>query len=1110
MNGTNKALFIVFIIVAMLVVAPAASKAFAEVDSQVHDDSATMNAPDPIGQIAQQCGASASPFDGSHVADLSADGCDQATGITSNAGSLLPGGVTAITDEPSAGNGAARNGTLDLQADDGNRPASVKPNIPLPEPVAAPADNAAASLFLVPKSDAIRIRSTPVDGQIIDLVNLGEVIQVVEPATIAQNKIGVYDQWVEVRKQDGTTGYTAAWLYAIANAVTPDVANIAAPVPVAPVTPQANNVAALFIRAESDEVRVRTRPVDGQVVEVVNLGEVVQVLEPVSTAQAKIGKSGQWVQILTPEGKEGYTAAWLYAVDNLVVSPVTAVPADTTTSTADPNQTGGLYLQPKWSDIRVRATPIDGQVVDVVSEDQPIEVIEPVEVALPRIGVDGQWVKVRTADGIEGYTAAWLYDVADIRQPDTTTIDPLVSDTPDLGLVPDAANSQPVLTGPIPPLANSIAALNVPTGPSAEEAASQPAEPAPTSGETVVQSPDSPDSGVLPSVADLVNNIVPITVQLMDSTSVKSAELAINGYPLVSFTEEPFAYDLDTSLLASGEYKLTFSVVSNDGMELADDMYFEVAVDEPPLGSLLADTASPQVTDPPASAVTASPDPLAQPASDARRILTIDGQERPFNFEFSAEQGLVPTQIDTTTPNSLVINSPDSLGEVLSAPFIAIVPTPVRDFLTADRPTLAALIIILMVIILIPQGFFTIYWMTYTWNNPEVADEYQSPREFVEPQYSFTALVPARHEESVIKDTIRTVDRIDYPEHLKEILILIRDEDDDATIRAAKEVIEELGRDNIRLITFTDGPRNKPNGLNKGLKEATKDVVCIFDAEDEPHPDIYNIVNTVMVRDEADVVQSGVQLMNFGSSWFSAFTVLEYFFWFKSGLHAFTRKFNVTPLGGNTVFFKRHWMERLNGWDEQCLTEDADIGLRLTQMGAKIQIVYDAEHATREETPDTAENFIKQRTRWCQGFYQIFLKGGWAKLPSMKQKIVALYILLNSLLQASMIFFIPVGLYIALTQRIPVPIAMLSYVPIYILLAQMVTSLVGIREFTKAYGEHLPMFFTLRMIVYYYPYQLMLSVAAFRAVIRMMTRQGSWEKTAHANLHRQSQLSGVA
>ena len=1104
MYRTNKALYILIIVAALLVASPAASVAFAEIDSQISETAAVIEVPDSAQGSSQQCPAMSPPSNGTQASGRSGDGCDQESVMAASVAEPSTQGISAT---------ASSNETdTNAEAD----PRSVKASILIPEPAAPVANNNAVPLFLVPKNDAIRIRSAPVDGQVIDLVGFGEVVQVLESAASAQTKIGVFDQWVEVRKQDGTTGYTAAWLYTIANAVTPDVSRIAAPVTAAPPSSSRSNaVAALFIRAESDEIRVRTRPVDGQVIDLVNLGEVIQVLEPAATAQSKIGQNGQWVQVLTVEGTEGYTAAWLYAVEELVTPPVTEVSADTSPSaeaSADAAQDGSLYLVPKWSDIRVRAAPVDGAVVDIVLAGQRVEVIEAVTIALPRIGVDGQWVQVRTADGIEGYTAAWLYDVDEVLQPETSTIDPLVAETPDLGLVPDADGneSQAVLEGPIPPLENSIVELNVPTEPSTQtEAPDQTQSAQALNDETGVS--DEPDTtAALDPVTDLVNNIVPITIQVMDDFPVDSAELAINGYPLVSFTEEPFEYDLDTNLLDDGEYMLTFSVVSSDGMELADDLYFDVVVDEPPLGSLLAESASSPATDQAADEVTAAQDPDVSPSTDnARRILTIDGEERSFDFEFSVDQGLMPATIEVPE-DTLVIDSPDSLADVLSAPFVALVPAPARDFLTAERPMLAIIIILLMVIILIPQGVFTIYWMIYTWNNPEVAEEYQSPREFTEPQFSFTALVPARREEAVIKDTIYAVDRINYPDHLKEILVLIRDEDDDATIRAAQEAISDLGKDNIRLITFTDGPRNKPNGLNKGLKESTKDVLCIFDAEDEPHQDIYNVINTVMVRDEADVVQSGVQLMNFRSSWFSVFTVLEYFFWFKSGLHAFTRKFNVTPLGGNTVFFKRHWMERLNGWDDQCLTEDADIGLRLTQMGAKIQIVYDAEHATREETPDTAENFIKQRTRWSQGFYQIFFKGDWARLPSMKQKIVALYILLNSLLQASMIFFIPVGLYIAMTQTLPVPIAMLSYVPIYILLAQLVTSLVGIREFAHAYDERLPMFFTLRMILYYYPYQLMLSVAAFRAVIRMVTRQGSWEKTTHSNLHRQSQARGIA
>ena len=108
----------------------------------------------------------------------------------------------------------------------------------------------------------------------------------------------------------------------------------------------------------------------------------------------------------------------------------------------------------------------------------------------------------------------------------------------------------------------------------------------------------------------------------------------------------------------------------------------------------------------------------------------------------------------------------------------------------------------------------------------------------------------------------------------------------------------------MRVITFSDKPINKPHGLNVGLRNTTHEVVTIFDSEDDIHPDIFNIVNTVMSTEGARVVQCGVQLMNYHSRWFSALNVLEYFFWFKSRLH-YHAALGMTPLGGNTVFFAR-------------------------------------------------------------------------------------------------------------------------------------------------------------------------------------------------------------
>ncbi len=228
--------------------------------------------------------------------------------------------------------------------------------------------------------------------------------------------------------------------------------------------------------------------------------------------------------------------------------------------------------------------------------------------------------------------------------------------------------------------------------------------------------------------------------------------------------------------------------------------------------------------------------------------------------------------------------------------------------------------------------------------------------------------------------TIERVVRANYPLSLLEVLVICSI-DDNGTIAKAQQKVAQLRRKgvtNVNVAAFKNKPINKPHGLNVGLRHTHNEVVTIFDAEDDIHPDIFNVVNTVLLNEPVAVVQGGVQLMNYQSKWYSVLNVLEYFFWFKSRLHYHAR-LGMTPLGGNTVFFTREVLQRVGGWDEQDLTEDADIGIRISLLGERMRVIYDDRYVTREETPPTLSQFIKQRTRWSQGFLQTLLKGEWRR-----------------------------------------------------------------------------------------------------------------------------------
>jgi glycosyltransferase XagB len=414
-------------------------------------------------------------------------------------------------------------------------------------------------------------------------------------------------------------------------------------------------------------------------------------------------------------------------------------------------------------------------------------------------------------------------------------------------------------------------------------------------------------------------------------------------------------------------------------------------------------------------------------------------------------------------------------------------------------------------LLLTTQSAYTLYMMIYTWDQPAADRMARAPMRFVSPKLSFTVMLPARHEEEVIAQTIEHVVRANYPSHLLQVLVICS-ADDQGTINEALRKIEQLqdqGLDVVDIVVFDDGPINKPHGLNHALRFAEGDVVTIFDAEDDIHADIFNIVNTVMATDDVRVVQAGVQLMDYQSSWYSTLNVLEYFFWFKSRLH-YQAKHGSLPLGGNTVFFNREVLLNLDGWDESNLTEDADIGLRLSQMGERIRIIYDDRYVTREETPPTLTHFIKQRTRWSQGFMQTMQKGTWKQMPTRTQRWLAFYTLAFPKAQAALGFYVPLSLIMIFTLHLPVLVALISWLPVLLLAAHFMLEVIGLYEFADAHGLEASPWMVLKMALVWYPYQLVLAFAAVRAFSRQVRGVNNWEKTKHTGQHRDTPTEVLA
>ncbi|MFE0047287.1 glycosyltransferase [Streptomyces albireticuli] len=391
---------------------------------------------------------------------------------------------------------------------------------------------------------------------------------------------------------------------------------------------------------------------------------------------------------------------------------------------------------------------------------------------------------------------------------------------------------------------------------------------------------------------------------------------------------------------------------------------------------------------------------------------------------------------------------------------------------------------------------FTLWWQMHAWRTPETLAATRFERPSGHGSLSFSLLVPARHEQAVLEHTVR---RLLLSTHTRFEILVVVGHDDPGTAEVAERVAASAPN-RVRVITDTHAAKNKPKALNTALPHCLGEIVGVFDAEDQVHPALLTHVDHAFRSTGADVVQGGVQLINFHSSWYSLRNCLEYFFWFRSRLHLHAAK-GFIPLGGNTVFVRTDVLREAGGWDPNCLAEDCDLGVRLSSRGKRVVVAYDAEMVTREETPGSLMSLLKQRTRWNQGFIQVYRKRDWHRLPTFGQRMLARYTLMTPFFQAFTGLVIPLNVLVTLLLHVPVHIAVLTFLPAVTAFVTFVFEIVGLHDFGKQYGFRVRLVHYLKLVAGGPFYQFLLAGAAVRAVWREQRGRNEWELTQHVGAH---------
>ena len=377
------------------------------------------------------------------------------------------------------------------------------------------------------------------------------------------------------------------------------------------------------------------------------------------------------------------------------------------------------------------------------------------------------------------------------------------------------------------------------------------------------------------------------------------------------------------------------------------------------------------------------------------------------------------------------------------------------------------------------------------------------------PRYSI--LVPLYLEGNVVEALVHRLAALVYPRDRLEAFLLV-EAGDHATLSALRSAKLEPW---MRIFQVPDGaPKTKPRALNAALPFCTGDLTVVFDAEDAPDEDQLLRAAALFRALPGDVacLQGRLAISNAHDSFLTRRFAMDYAALFDCIKAGMGRSGWPVPLGGSSNHFRTGVLRQIGGWDAWNVTEDADLGLRLARLGWRVE---DLRSTTWEEAPNTLLPWMNQRTRWLKGWLQTVIVH--ARAPRQLLSNLGLFRAMIivcmgvSVLVGAMLY--PVFLAaIAIRLANPMPLgggtALLTLGDSMLVLAIVVATLVETIPAIAALHRRKALWLTPYILLAPLTH-LLVSIAAWRAMLELIRRPFHWHKTMHGKARREGGLGPI-
>jgi len=228
--------------------------------------------------------------------------------------------------------------------------------------------------------------------------------------------------------------------------------------------------------------------------------------------------------------------------------------------------------------------------------------------------------------------------------------------------------------------------------------------------------------------------------------------------------------------------------------------------------------------------------------------------------------------------------------------------------------------------------------------------------------------VPAYNEPpDMLIETLDALSRLDYPNF--EVIVVDNNTRDEAVWRPVEAHCRQLG-ERFRFFHVAPLAGFKAGALNFALKQTAADaeVIAVIDSDYKVEPNWLSDLLPSFDNPRIAIVQAPQDYHDEYDNVFKAMCYAEYRGFFYIGMITRNER-NAIIQHGTMTLVRRYVLWAVGGWSEWCITEDAELGLRVFEAG--YEALYIPQSYGAGLMPDTFIDYKRQRFRWAYGAMQI-------------------------------------------------------------------------------------------------------------------------------------------